>query len=95
MSHELIECQDHKFAPWAIVCVHLMDGTSREWVALPNEHGSAEVEYDWLCPECDLEQQAIFEEQRPHTEEEMNHLKCVCIHCIRTLRKMYDPNFEE
>lgn len=80
-NHQLIQCGGHGWAPWSIVCVHLVEGTSREWVAVPSDFD--EVDYDWFCPACDPE--------NPDIEQ----LKAICIHCVRKLRGMYDQNYKD
>jgi len=80
---DLIQCGDHSWAPWSVVCVHLCSGTSREWIGIPSN--SPEVDFDWVCPECE-----------PHIEKpDLEKLKAVCIHCVRKLRRRFDPNFQE
>lgn len=83
---ELIQCGDHKWAPWSIVCTHLCTGQSREWV--PVESSFKEVDYDWVCPECDAIMQA-------GGEPPLEVLHVVCIHCVRALRARLDPKFQE
>lgn len=79
-----IKCGDHKQAPWAVVCVHLLEGTSREWISIRSTH--PEVEFDWACPKCLPKEDVslVFDDLRP-----------ICIHCVQRLRKMYDVNFKE
>jgi hypothetical protein len=62
-------------APMIIVCRHLLDGTSKEWVELPDPDEECS---DFLCPEC-------FERgpDRLTTEE----LAAVCMHCARRMRE--------
>ena len=93
-SGRLIECRDHKFAPWSIVCRHLVTGRSREWIRV---EGSGEpddlTDEDWVCPEC-------FEKHfgQPHdepSEDDLKDLQAICMHCVRKLRKRYDPNYRE
>ena len=79
----LIMCGDHKMAPWSIVCVHLVDGSSREW--MPIDSTFPEVDFDWVCPDC----------YSTITEPDISRLKAICIHCVRYLRQKYDPNFED
>ena len=72
----LIRCADHQLAPWAIVCIHVMDGKSDSAVAIPKEDGS-EVMFDWVCPDCE----SIMEET--NESGDIDHLAAVCIHCLR------------
>lgn len=82
-NHDLIECGDHQFAPWSIVCKHLADGECPDWLAIDSTN--PEVDYDWVCPTC------IETFPDPKVED----LRAVCIHCVRKLRKAYDPLYED
>lgn len=73
-SHNLIQCSDHKWAPWSIVCIHLVNG-STDWNPVPN-NDSPEVDYDWLCNEC----------RSKLPDLEADGLKAICIHCVRLLQ---------
>lgn len=79
----LIQCGDHQLAPWSIVCEHLMNGASREWMSMPSNN--PEVDYDWVCPDC------IPTEENPPN---IDNLRAICIHCVRHLRSKFDPNFK-
>lgn len=79
----LIQCADHKWSPWSIVCVHLVHGQSREWIGLPSNF--PEVDCDWVCPECEAEIE----------KPDLKKLMAICIHCVRKLRKKFDPNYTE
>lgn len=39
----LIQCGDHKWAPWSIVCRHLIDGM-KEWNRVETDEGT-----DWFA----------------------------------------------
>jgi hypothetical protein len=71
----LIRCNDHRYAPAVIVCVHLFDRQATEWCPVPS--GDLEVEHDWLCPAC----LQLF------PEIDVEDLRTVCIHCARKLRE--------
>ncbi len=86
-SIHLIQCGDHGYAPWSIVCVHLMEGESKEW--LPIDSDNPEVDYDWCCPDCTPLQNEEL------NEEHLDKLRAVCINCVRKLRIEFDSNFEE
>ena len=75
---QLIECTDHNFAPWCLICTHLVFQESKIAVVLPNDH-IQEVDYDWLCPECF----EIFQEEG--ADPLMDVMKCVCMHCANHL----------
>lgn len=77
-KEDLIRCGGHGFAPWHIVCVHLVEGTSKDWVAIPlRPDDGREVDSDWLCPDCADEYDAGIN---------IDKLKPVCMHCVRKLR---------
>jgi len=85
MNINLIECSDHKLAPWSVVCIHLIIGKSKEWVPIESEN--PEVDFDWTCPDC-----------VPDTRSEtmsIENFRPVCIHCVRFLRNKFDLNFEK
>ncbi len=69
----LIQCSDHKWAPFCIVCNHIFNATAKECFRLSGE-GSRQD--DWLCPDC-------FR-KGPHNLKETD-LHAVCIHCARKL----------
>jgi len=73
---KLVRCGDHNYAPWCCICVHLLDGSSREWRPVPTGDDASEVENDWVCPEC----------LNRFKDLNANDLRCVCIHCARQLR---------
>jgi hypothetical protein len=74
MNTQLIQCGDHKWAPWSLVCVHLVNRESHEWCPVPNP--DPEVDHDWLCPQC-------FEK---YPDVDVEVVRCICIHCVRELR---------
>jgi hypothetical protein len=86
MNHDvpkLIQCGDHSFAPWAITCVHICNGTATDVVPLPNQTGG-EVESDWICPECFAKHFGDGPAKGDITD-----LRAVCIHCLRKALKPY------
>jgi hypothetical protein len=70
----LIRCADGRWAPACILCVHLCDGQSDQWVQLPQPDGG-EV-FDYLCPEC-------FEKGPDALE--LDDLRSCCFHCANRL----------
>jgi len=80
---KLIQCGDHNFAPWAITCVHICEGTAADIVRLPNQIGG-EAKYDWICAEC-------FEKHFGDGPDkgDLTDLRAVCIHCLRRVLKPY------
>lgn len=71
----LIECGDGRYAPAVMVCVHLLEGESEEWCAVPS--GDLEVEHDWLCSEC----YGRFESLG------VDEMQLVCMHCANEMRE--------
>ena len=74
--NELIQCDNHKNAPTGLICIHLADHTSTEWVRVPQEPGG-EFENDFLCPAC----------LQNFPKLRLADLRALCIHCIRKLRQ--------
>lgn len=74
----LIECGDHKYAPWCVVCIHLINGTAQECVRVPMSQVGDGQQDDWLCPRC--------VEKGPDGIQ-LDEIRCVCIHCARELVK--------
>jgi hypothetical protein len=72
----LILCRDHSYAPWHIVCVHLLNGESRRWKAGPKGVKDGEVKLDWLCPRCFAD----------FPDVSVDDLAAVCMLCARELR---------
>jgi hypothetical protein len=70
----LIKCGNHQHAPGLVVCVHLFEGTSKQWCRLPS--GDGEVD-DWVCPDC-------FDRLFDLTVDD---LRTVCMHCARRMRR--------
>lgn len=87
-NHNLIQCGDHMWAPWSLVCSHLLDGSSRVW--LPLDNPLPEVDYDWMCPEC----LSRHDEEASADDYDITDLRAICIHCVREVRKRFDPRFD-
>jgi hypothetical protein len=66
----LIQCGDHGWAPWGVVCVHLVNGTAAQWCRVPGR------DYDRLCPACLVKGPDL----------PVEYLKAVCLHCIRQMQ---------
>jgi len=77
MTPKLIQCGDHSWAPWCIVCVHLASGESHQWEAIPKVDEISEAEFDWLCPACKWR----FDELGA------DDFKAICIHCVRAMQQ--------
>jgi hypothetical protein len=88
-NYLLIECGNHQWAPWSVVCTHLLTGTSKNWVSIESEH--PEVDFDWLCPDCFKEFNREYDEQIDH---KITYLRPVCIHCVKKLRRIHDKNWD-
>ena len=75
----LIQCADHSWCPWHVVCIHILEHKVKDAVlhAVAPDDGR-EVDGDYLCLSChDIVQEAgkfeaVFEDLRP-----------VCMHCMR------------
>lgn len=80
----LIECGNHEFAPWSILCVHLSQNGSSQWNSIPIGDSSLEVENDWLCDGC----MELYNSLTPETEGELiSVLRPVCMHCVHRLQE--------
>ena len=77
-NQKLIKCGDHSYAPWCVVCNHIINGTTKECVRVPMSQAGDGQQDDWLCPEC-------FEKGPSGLRP--NDIHCVCIHCARNLVK--------
>jgi hypothetical protein len=65
--------------------VHLLDGSSTDWIPLKTPDG---LGTDWLCPECDRNWEKIV------TEHNLESLRPVCVDCVREIRCVFDRNYE-
>ena len=45
-----VGCHQHKLASVQIICVHLFNGESNEWIPVLNHE--EDTEDDWICPKC-------------------------------------------
>jgi hypothetical protein len=93
MSIDLIKCGNHSFSPWSIVCIHLMNGESKEWI--PVESTNLEVDFDWLCPKCIDNYFTPVQELDDSETPDLTDLRPVCMHCVRHLRQKLDENFKK
>lgn len=83
----VIECADHKMAPYSFVCIHLLKGASRVAVRIPTDD-EREVECDFCCPACARLNEKVATDA--DAEQAMvDALHVVCIHCVRDLQKRY------
>jgi len=72
----LIQCGDHKWAPWSVVCKCLADNADRkDWNPLHSKIPGAT--YDWACDDC------VQTLDKP----DLDKLAAVCIHCVKRLRR--------
>lgn len=82
----LIQCHDHSWAPWHIMCRHLFDAPPKEkWIKIElAEDDGREVDGDWLCEDCDnrIQEPGDFDKL-------MNEglLAAVCMHCCNHLKE--------
>jgi hypothetical protein len=83
----LIQCGDHSFAPWSIMCVHVMEHTAEKAVAVDKDDPLDENEYDWICPDCYKECFLRDEDD----EVPLDNLRAVCMHCAKGVMAYYRP----
>lgn len=81
---KLIKCK-HGWRPWSIVCVHLLDASSMEWISLPQEDCA---DKDWLCPVCLANWEKIVEEHN------LDDIRPICVDCVGEIRRVFDRNYE-
>ena len=72
----LIECGDHKMAPYSFLCGHLITGQSRHWCFVGVDDGR-EVAGDWICPKCF----GLYRAGKLSGDE----LRPVCMHCVKSI----------
>jgi len=78
----LIRCADHTWAPWAIICIHLMERPeTTEWLPIEN-NDDREVDFDYICPDCEDRRERLG-----GYDKMLDFLRPVCIHCLRHLRE--------
>ena len=78
----LIQCADHTWAPWAIICIHLMERPeTTEWLPIENDD-DREVDFDYICRAC-----AERRDRLGSYDKMIEFLRPVCIHCLRDLRQ--------
>ena len=82
--NKLIQCADHSYAPWGIVCVHLVEHTALDWMPVPQEPGS-ECDNDWLCPTC----------LKKYPDVLLDDMRAICMHCIRDLKRGFGGSSQE
>jgi hypothetical protein len=70
---KITPCSLHAGASWSVVCIHLAEGASHEWVRVDSTDGN---EDDWVCPEC----LAKGVDHLP-----IEDLRLVCVLCVREL----------
>ncbi len=79
---KLIQCKNHLWAPWSILCIHLIERPeTTEWLNIKRDDGD-EVEFDYICPWCDKKREKLGS-----YDKMIEFLRPVCIHCVRDLRQ--------
>jgi hypothetical protein len=82
---DLIQCKHGKL-PWRIVCVHLINGSSTEWI--PIVYSDSDFN-DWACPECEKQWDEFMEKTK------LDYVAPVCIRCIDDIRCVFDRNYNK
>jgi hypothetical protein len=75
------ECGDENCALMAMTRVHVLEGKAHFVVPLPHGEGS-NVVVDYLCDEC-------WERCSGQDSGNLNHLRAVCVECLREIVKLY------
>ncbi len=89
VDYGLIKCKHdgkEEKLPWCIVCVHLVNGISREWIPLI-DHQSGKP--DWVCPTCEVNFYEMMERR------EFDCVRPICIKCVEKLREKFDPKYKK
>lgn len=74
---KVIECANHQFAPWAVLCIHLIENPKLQWISVEVDDGR-EVENDYICAEC--------YKQHMSGNDPVDDIRPICIHCVRKLK---------
>jgi hypothetical protein len=69
----LLRCAKDGWAPWGLVCRHLIDGTATEWIPVPPTD-FVDTSNDWLCLAC---------WRKGPDDLRLEDVMSLCIHCIR------------
>jgi hypothetical protein len=83
MKQHNLTAHRHGEQPLSVICVHLRDADSMEWVQMGGE-GSR----DWLCPGC-------AETFARDGDIKYELLTTLCIKCVDERRWLFDSDFSQ
>jgi hypothetical protein len=86
MKTDYIKCK-HGKRRWSIVCMHLLDGSSMEWIPIPQLNSRRKLN-DWVCPECDRQFEKMMQ------AGDISKLRPICVDCVETIRRVFDKNYK-
>jgi hypothetical protein len=69
-----------------IVCIHLLEFKSREWI--PLKYSDSDIP-DWYCPECYRRYEQIVANMEYHL------VRPCCVECIDAVRFLSDKNYRK
>jgi len=88
----VVTCHTHGVQPWHVVCSHLLDAPSQEWLPVEkskdDEGDRREVEHDYVCQMCADEW--IKQNKMPPS----HMLRIVCMMHVRDLIKQSQTSLE-
>ena len=81
------QCDHHGTVPYHVVCIHLYDDFTREWVRV-KVADYREVECDYICKACQT--------TRRHSGDERIHkyMLALCQYCVRNLLRQREEMME-
>lgn len=82
-DNDLIQCGDHSWAPWSIVCTHVLNRTAAKVYALP-KLPPGESEFDYVCMSC------AEEVEQDGDAINIDNLRPVCMHCVTRVLAPYE-----
>lgn len=82
-----ITCGKHKDLPFSILCVHLMEDPTLEWIRVMQDEESKL--YDYMCPAC------AADIDRMLAETDISKMRIACVNCVDDIRRVFDKNYEE
>lgn len=90
--HKLMQCRKHGYAPWGVVCVHILTRTAEEAICYQADDGSRLVDY-WFCPECF--ERYVGKGANPKVSDADRDLVAACVHCLPEVLSPYGDDDED
>jgi len=85
-----IKCGKHdSLRRWSIVCIHLLNASSTDWNALPQEDPlDTKPLNDWLCNQCINNVEDIV------VHHKLDDVQPICVKCVEDIRRVFDRNYD-